>query len=314
MQRRFDRALLIGCPDREWPSGSRSRERGRCARPGAAVRRSAGGEPIVEDAWEPPRGAYDLVARGRHARHRQRPAARAAADPPRHAGRTACSSARCPAATRCRNCARRCAPPTRSAGGAAPHVHPRIEPSALAPLLADAGLRQRGRRRRPGRRSPIRRWTRLVGDLRADGRDQHAARPPAGSSARAALRRRRRSLRRRRRWRAHRRNVRNPALRRLDAAHEGLKRALTVSAARVVNPATVKPAAWTWTRGGWRDRYPDNLAQARRRPARSDCDRIWADCRADRHCDDGRAVSRSAAASAACGASSATRRTPTCRN
>src|SRR5215218_8529527 len=64
--------------------------------------------------------------------------------------------------------------------------------------------------------------------------------------------------------------------------------ALTVLAERVVNPGRGKPAMWTWTRGGWRERYPSDFAQASRRPARSDCDRIRPYRRAHHHRDDGR--------------------------
>lgn len=40
--------------------------------------------------------------------------------------------------------------------------------------------------------------------------------------------------------------------------------ALTVSLGRLVNPGSVIPFPWTWTRGGWRERYPENIAHARR--------------------------------------------------
>src|SRR3954447_1922120 len=56
----------------------------------------------------------------------------------------------------------------------------------------------------------------------------------------------------------------------------------------VVNPDAAKSTAWTWTRGGWRDRCPNELAQARRRQARSYCDRIWIDHLTDRRCGDRR--------------------------
>src|SRR5437762_3569890 len=65
---------------------------------------------------------------------------------------------------------------------------------------------------------------------------------------------------------------------------------LTLSGAQVVNPITDKPAAWTWTRGGWRDRYPNVFAHARRRPAWGYRYRIWLDCRADHRRDDRRAA------------------------
>src|SRR5438270_4228599 len=61
-----------------------------------------------------------------------------------------------------------------------------------------------------------------------------------------------------------------------------------MSRARVVNPDAPKSTVWTWTRGGWRDRYPNDVAQARRRQVRSYCDRIWVDLCADCRCGDWR--------------------------
>ena len=143
IQRRFERALLIGCPDPAWPSGSRAARTRRCARPGPLFAAAAGGDMIIEDAWHAAeRSAYDLVVAIGTLDTRQRSAARAAPDPRRDARR-------CPAHRRdvgrryaARSCAPRCARPTRSAGAAAPHVHPRIEPAALAPLLVAGGLRR----------------------------------------------------------------------------------------------------------------------------------------------------------------------------
>lgn len=140
MNRRFDRALLIGCPDPGWPD-----RLGRFAAmverrdPGPLFAGSAGGEPIIEDAWGAPAEAYDLVvAVGtldtvnelplalRSIRHAMRPdslfiGAVSGGDtlPRLRAAMRAADSA---------------------AGIAVPHVHPRIEASALSPLLADAGF------------------------------------------------------------------------------------------------------------------------------------------------------------------------------
>ena len=161
------------------------------------------------------------------------------------------------------------------AGAAAPHVHPRIEAvGARAAARATPGFVEpvvdidRVQVSYPS-------LDRLVADLRAMGatnilleraalhRQSRAAAAAATPSPRPATATR--------------------TVETFEILHfaawtpaEGLKRALTLSAGRVVNPAAVKPAAWTWTRGGWRDRYPNNVAHAPRRPARSDCDRIWA--------------------------------------
>ena len=60
--RRFDRALLIGCPDRSWPRRlGQLCERIDIRDPGPTYATKAGGEIIVEDAWLPPEAEYDLV-------------------------------------------------------------------------------------------------------------------------------------------------------------------------------------------------------------------------------------------------------------
>ena len=137
-RRRFDRALLIGCPDAEWPM-----RLGACATavdmddPGALFAARGHGALIIEDAWEPAEGAYDLVL----------------------AIGTLDTINDLPLALRLIGYAMRgdglfigaisggdTLPQLRAAmraadavsGAAAPHIHPRIEPSALAPLLAEA--------------------------------------------------------------------------------------------------------------------------------------------------------------------------------
>lgn len=140
VDRRFERALLIGCPDPAW------RETIACVAdavdvrdPGRLFAEGADGEIIVEDAWEPPNGAYDLVL----------------------AVGTLDSVNNLPIAFRLIGYAMKAdslfigaisggdtLPQLRAAmraadalaGGAAAHVHPRIEPSALPALLAEAGF------------------------------------------------------------------------------------------------------------------------------------------------------------------------------
>jgi len=62
MERRFERALLIGCPDPGWPQRlSQVASNVDIRDPGSRFAVAAGGTPIVEDAWEPPAQLYDLV-------------------------------------------------------------------------------------------------------------------------------------------------------------------------------------------------------------------------------------------------------------
>jgi hypothetical protein len=62
IRRKFERALLVGCPDPRW----RDRLEGFASAvdvcdPGTIMAHAASGEQIVEDAWEPKGQAYDLV-------------------------------------------------------------------------------------------------------------------------------------------------------------------------------------------------------------------------------------------------------------
>lgn len=138
--RRFQCALLIGCPDPQWPERLRRivpevdvRE------PGPLFSAAAGGAPIVEDAWEPPAQAYDLVLSvGALDTVDDLPLALRLT---RHAMRAdglfigAMSGGETLPQLRA---AMRAADAL--AGVAAPHVHPRIEAAALSPLLEHAGF------------------------------------------------------------------------------------------------------------------------------------------------------------------------------
>lgn len=140
MQRRFDRALLIGCPDPAWPG--RLDELASAidvADPGLLFARQADGSPMTEDQWAAPEAAFDLVlAIGtldtvndlpralRSIRHSLRPDGQFIGA--MSGGDTL--------------------PQLRSAlraadyfmGSATAHVHPRVEASALAGLLGAAGF------------------------------------------------------------------------------------------------------------------------------------------------------------------------------
>jgi len=138
IRREFDRALLIGCPDASWRGRLRA-DRVDVVDPGPRFAAAAGGEPIIEDRWQPEPGAYDLiVAVGTldtvndlpRALARIRGAMRADAllIGAMSGGETL---PRLRSAMRAADAA---------AGAAAPHVHPRIEASMVAPLLIAAGF------------------------------------------------------------------------------------------------------------------------------------------------------------------------------
>jgi SAM-dependent methyltransferase len=140
VRRRFDRALLVGCPAAAWPQRLAALAVEVDARdPGPLFASSLGAQPIVEDAWAPEQGAYDLVLAvgtldsvndlplALHLiGHAMRPGgffigALSGGDtlPQLRAAMRAADSI---------------------TGAAAPHLHPRIEASALASLLAEIGF------------------------------------------------------------------------------------------------------------------------------------------------------------------------------
>lgn len=166
--RRFASALLIGCPDAGWRTRLGAVAESVAARdPGPLFASSGDCEAIVEDEWQPPESGYDLVV----------------------AIGTLDTVNNLPLALRLIRFALardglligaisggETLPQLRSAmraadvvaGAAAPHVHPRIEAAALAPLLAEAGFV------RPvvdidRAEVTYRSLSRLVGDLRAMG-------------------------------------------------------------------------------------------------------------------------------------------------
>lgn len=139
-RQRFERALLIGCPDPLWPVRlARFADETDIRDPGLLFALRADGRTLVEDAWEPPEGSFDLVvAVGtldtvndlrlalRLTRHAMRPdalfiGALSGGDtlPQLRAAMRAADAV---------------------SGAAAAHVHPRIEAAALAPLLDNAGF------------------------------------------------------------------------------------------------------------------------------------------------------------------------------
>lgn len=136
--RHFESALMIGCPDPGWPARLHA-----CARqvevrdPGPLFAAAAGGKAIVEDAWAPEPQRFDLIlALGtldsvnalplalRLVRHAMRPD-----------GLFIGAMSGGETLPQLRNAMRA----ADAVGGvAAPHIHPRIEASALSPLLSEA--------------------------------------------------------------------------------------------------------------------------------------------------------------------------------
>ena len=139
-RRRFTQALLIGCPDPLWPDRVRElADQVTVLDPGPLFAFAAGGRPIIENACQSSAGTHDLVlALGTLDTVNNLPLALRLI---RHSmsGEALLIGAlsggdTLPQLRRAMRAA------DTLAGAAAPHVHPRIEPSALAPLLTDAGF------------------------------------------------------------------------------------------------------------------------------------------------------------------------------
>jgi hypothetical protein len=142
LDRRFTRALVIGCPDQEWPKRLFSIAASVEVRdPGRLFAEAAPGDQIVEDAWEPKREAYDLVfAIGTLDTVNDLPLALRLIRYAMAPGALLIGAMSGGDTLPQLRAAMRAADALGS--GAAPHVHPRIEPSALPPLLGDAGFTQ----------------------------------------------------------------------------------------------------------------------------------------------------------------------------
>jgi hypothetical protein len=140
IRRRFRSALLIGCPDRDWPARlGELADRVDAFDPGAAFAEAAGGRLIVEDEMVHEPGTYDLcVAIGTLDTINDLPNAlarvRVALEPSAFLLGAVAGGDTLPQL----RAAMRAADQVR--GSAVPHVHPRIEAAALAPLLSAAGF------------------------------------------------------------------------------------------------------------------------------------------------------------------------------
>jgi hypothetical protein len=138
LQRGFERALLIGCPDPGWTRrlGAKSVD---VVDPGPLFAAASEGRTIVEDRFEPEPVAYDLVlAIGTLDTVNALPLAlrllRAAMRPEALLIGAMSGGDTLPQL----RAAMRSADSV--AGVAVPHVHPRVEAAALAPLLEQAGF------------------------------------------------------------------------------------------------------------------------------------------------------------------------------
>lgn len=140
LNRRFERALLIGCPDPGWPERLTNIASSVDARdPGPNFAAACGGTLIVEDAWEPKAASCDLVlAIGTLDTVNELPLAlRLIRHALRDGGLFIGAISGGDTLPQLRSAMRAA---DALSGLAAPHVHPRIEASALSPLLSDAGF------------------------------------------------------------------------------------------------------------------------------------------------------------------------------
>jgi hypothetical protein len=187
LRRHFQHSLLIGCPNPDWPERLVQVSNEVTVRdPGPLFAAGSNGQIIVEDYWEPPVASYDLVlAVGTLDSVNDLPLALRLI---RHSLRddalfigTLSGGDTLPALRSAMRVA------DLATGAAAPHVHPRIDASALAPLLGDAGFH---RQVIDVDRVPVSypSLDRLVADLRAMGATNALLNRPRliGRAARAA--------------------------------------------------------------------------------------------------------------------------------
>jgi NADH dehydrogenase [ubiquinone] 1 alpha subcomplex assembly factor 5 len=139
-RRKFERALVIGCPDQAWPGRLReiATNVDPCD-PGRLFAEAAGGASFIEDEWSPAQRTYDLVlAIGTLDTVNDLPGAL----------RTIVTAMRPGSLFIGAMSGGDTLPQLRTAmraadaviGGSSAHVHPRIEAPALAPLLSAAGF------------------------------------------------------------------------------------------------------------------------------------------------------------------------------
>ena len=142
LDRSWDKGLLLGCPDRDWPGRLAAVAdviEVEVADPGPAFAASANGFLIVEDHWRPAPSSFDLiVAIGTLDTVDGLPAALLSLSLALRPGGLLIGAMSGGDTLPLLRSAMAAA--DRVSGRAAAHVHPRIEASALAPLLEQAGL------------------------------------------------------------------------------------------------------------------------------------------------------------------------------
>ena len=140
VNRRFGRALLIGCPDASWPGRLLTLvDEVDAVDPGPRFARAVNGREIIEDQWREPKATYDLVlAIGTLDTVNDLPRAlRSIHQSMRPDGLLIGAISGGDTLPQLRSAIRAA---DETMGGASAHVHPRIEASALAPLLSAAGF------------------------------------------------------------------------------------------------------------------------------------------------------------------------------
>lgn len=137
---RWKTVLLLGCPDPAWKDRLLAvADSVEVAEPGPVFAEAAGGQVIVEDAWAPPENRFGLIlAIGTLDTVNPLPEAlRALGSALEPGGLLIGAMSGGETLPRLRSAM---AAADRVSGRAVPRVHPRIEASALAPLLEQAGL------------------------------------------------------------------------------------------------------------------------------------------------------------------------------
>ena len=140
IHRQFKSALLLGCPNPQWPGRLREFvENVEAADPGPLFAKAGGGTGIIEDQWNPPEAAYDLVlAIGTLDTVNDLPRAllgiRAALTPESFLIGAMSGGETLPQLRLAMHAA------GQAAGASSPHVHPRIEAASLSPLLTACGF------------------------------------------------------------------------------------------------------------------------------------------------------------------------------